>query len=177
METGHCCVWAACGFLFLTVTRLRAHRGALCWGERAGLLAELRAQQLRASPAASARAQQRLSWKPNSGTCRKGSSGHPTGRAARSLVSGCCEQAHVCVPAGQGVLIGVLTLSLCEAWLVIVLQWQVMGGSSSSLEHSSALQNQAQFLVLPGADELWRHRGEGDLEQYLPLMQLCSPKH
>lgn len=99
------------------------------------------------------------------------------GRAARSLVSGCSEQAHMCLLVGQGVLISALTVSLCEAWLVIVLQWQVTGGSSSSLEHLCAPQNQAQFLALPGAEELWQHCGEGDLEQYLPLMQPCSPKH
>lgn len=82
-----------------------------------------------------------------------------------------------CLPVGRGVLISALTVSLCEAWLVIVLQWQVTGGSSSSLEHLCELQNQAQFLALPGAEELWQHCGEGDLEQYLPLMQPCSPKH
>lgn len=143
------------------MTRPRAHGGALCWGGRAGLLAEPRAQQLRASPAASARAQQRLPWKLNSGTRRKGSSGHPVGRAARSLVSGCSQQAHVCLLAGQGVLISVLTVSLCEAWLVIVLQWQVTGGSSSSLEHSCALQNQAQFLALPGTRSCGSIVGKG----------------
>lgn len=69
-----------------------------------------------------------------SGTSRKGSLGQPICRAAHILASGRWEQAHVCLPAGQGVLVNALAFSFYEPWIIIVLQWQVTRGPKSSLE-------------------------------------------
>jgi len=46
--------------------------------------------------------------------------------AARILVAKRWEQAHMCLPEGQEVLVNVLTFSFHEPWIIIVLQWQVM---------------------------------------------------
>lgn len=73
-------------------------------------------------------------------------------------------------------LVNVLAFSFREPWIVTVLQGKVTRGSGSSLERSSALQNQARLLEGPGAAGPGQNlvgKGGGTV----PPLQLGSPEH